>query len=84
MVENIAAAILNRSKDTHSCYTIGIYGKWGEGKTLVLEMVCEQIKKDDKNNLEIIHFNPWLFKDQESLLLNFFVVLGKDVYYNAL
>lgn len=79
MVKNIAAAILNRSKDTHSCYTIGIYGKWGEGKTSVLEMVCEQIEVNDNNNLEVIKFNPWLFKDQESLLLNFFEVLREGV-----
>lgn len=79
MVKNIVSAILNRSKDTHSCYTIGIYGKWGEGKTSVLEMVCEQIEKDEDNNFEIIRFNPWLFKDQESLLLDFFSTLQNGI-----
>lgn len=79
MVKNIVSAIINKSKDTHPCYTIGIYGKWGEGKTSVLEMVCEEIEKDEKSNFEIIRFNPWLFKDQESLLLDFFSSLQNGV-----
>lgn len=79
IVGNIAAAIINRSRETHNCYTIGIYGKWGEGKTSVLEMVCELIEEDDNNNLEVIRFNPWLFKDEESLLLDFFSTLQNGV-----
>src|SRR5690554_8094585 len=40
-----------------------------------MNMVCENIKKEE--NIEVIHFNPWLFKDQESLLLDFFKTLQK-------
>lgn len=73
IVERISAAIKYHSIENHNCYTIGIYGKWGEGKTSLMNMVCESLK--DEKKIKIIHFNPWLFKDQESLLLDFFQAL---------
>lgn len=73
IVERISAAIQYHSSENHNCYTIGIYGKWGEGKTSLMNMVCESL--NDEKKIKIIHFNPWLFKDQESLLLDFFQAL---------
>ena len=70
IVSRISDIIKLQSQDNHSCFTIGIYGKWGEGKTSLMNMVCKNLEGD--KNLEIICFNPWLFKDQESLLLDFF------------
>ena len=76
IAERISDAIKYNSIENHSCYTIGIYGKWGEGKTSLMNMVCESLKGEKK--IKIIHFNPWLFKDQESLLLDFFQVLQSE------
>ncbi len=75
VVNRISDIIRLKSSDNHPCFTIGIYGKWGEGKSSLMNMVCENIKKEE--NIEVIHFNPWLFKDQESLLLDFFKTLQK-------
>lgn len=75
VVNRITDIIRLKSSVNHDCFTIGIYGKWGEGKSSLMNMVCENIEQEE--NIEIIHFNPWLFKDQESLLLDFFKTLQK-------
>src|SRR5690554_7527449 len=77
IVNSIVETIKSRSTSEHDCYTIGIYGKWGEGKTSLLNMVCEKIS--DEDNIDVIRFNPWLFKDQESLLLDFFKALQNGI-----
>lgn len=87
--ENIVTAITNkiveRSQTDIHCEVIGVYSKWGEGKTSVLNLVKEQLKiqkKDKEREIRCVDFNPWLFKDQESLLLDFFKVLQKGVTNN--
>ncbi|MDD4515968.1 P-loop NTPase fold protein [Massilibacteroides sp.] len=73
IVDSIVEMIKLRSKGKTNCYTIGLYGKWGEGKTSLLNIVYEKISEDEV--IKIVRFNPWLFKDQESLLLDFFKAL---------
>ena len=51
-----------------------------------MNMVCKNIEVE--KNIEIIHFNPWFFRDQESLLLDFFKsfelgISNKDVVEKA-
>jgi len=77
IVNRIADIIRFQSKVDHSCFTIGVYGKWGEGKTSLMNMVCENLKNE--KGIKIIHFNPWLFKDQESLLLDYFKTLQSGI-----
>lgn len=77
LVENIVKSIVDKSKRDHPCYTIGIYGKWGTGKTSLLNMVREEIDSE-RGAIKVVTFNPWLFKDQESLLLDFFKVLEEE------
>lgn len=60
------------SNSTH-CITIGIYGEWGEGKTSVMNMVRSRLELlRYKDRLLISSYNPWLIKDQESMLVDFF------------
>ena len=77
IVNRISDLIIHQSKEHHSCFIIGIYGKWGEGKTSLMNMVCDNLKEEKRIN--IIRFNPWLFKDQESLLLDFFKTLQSGI-----
>jgi predicted KAP-like P-loop ATPase len=77
IVNRISDLIIHQSKKHHSCFTIGIYGRWGEGKTSLMNMVCDNLK--DQRRIKIIHFNPWLFKDQESLLVDFFKTLQSGI-----
>jgi hypothetical protein len=64
----IAETIIKRENDEG--LVIGLYGIWGEGKTSVLNMIEEKIKANE--NTLIAKFNPWRFKDEDTLILNFF------------
>lgn len=54
---------------------IGLYGKWGEGKSSLLNMVGDVL---DKEILQV-HFNPWIFKNEDDLLLAFFRLLAEQM-----
>lgn len=71
IVDAIVKTINLKAKTNHSCFAIGIYAKWGEGKTSVLNLIEEKLRSQ-KDNIVISKFNPWFFKDQESLLFDFF------------
>ena len=74
----LAKAVLeNRSKDN---LVIGLYGKWGSGKTSILNLFCEHLKKlKRKDKPVIVRFNPWNFSDQNQLLNQFFNVLSQTL-----
>lgn len=56
---------------------IGIYGKWGSGKTSVLNFLKSALEKEHGDKVVLQPFNPWLFKDPDTLLQSFFAELGK-------
>lgn len=73
LVNKLAHIINEKSKAHHRCFTIGIYGAWGEGKTSVLNLLKEKF-----NGIENVYqcsFNPWMLSDQESIMQEFFVAL---------
>lgn len=56
-----------------SSLVIGLYGKWGEGKTSVMNFIKAELAPEEN---VIVDFNPWLFSDQEHLLKAFFVTIA--------
>lgn len=78
LVEMISTAILKKAENNHECYIIGVYGKWGEGKTSVLNMVQNYLSQQKNKNIATLNFNPWILKNQESMLTEFFSILGKE------
>ena len=71
--ERVAAGIKSYSQD--ECFVISVEGQWGIGKTSFINLVKNEIKDD----VEILHFNPWLLTDIESLVVTFFSELMKVV-----
>lgn len=62
-------------------YTIGLFGKWGHGKTSLINMTLHEIENQQSKNVEdkriiIVHFEPWNFSDTNQLLNQFFVRLS--------
>ncbi len=57
----------------------GLFGKWGSGKSTVLNFVRAVLEKDYGSRVTVFAFNPWLLKDQDALLQEFFVGLGRSV-----
>ncbi|HEX5329792.1 KAP family P-loop NTPase fold protein [Sulfuricurvum sp.] len=77
--ENISNAILNYSDADNSSLTIGLYGKWGSGKTSIINMITENL--ESKENIIIVQFEPWIFSDTQQLISNFFKAFAKAVKY---
>ncbi|MDY6895310.1 MAG: P-loop NTPase fold protein [Thermotogota bacterium] len=57
--------------------SVGLFGKWGSGKTSIINMTLEEIKSSPvKKEPFIIKFNPWNFSDQNQLVQQFFKELS--------
>ena len=67
--------------------TIGIYGKWGSGKTSFLNLIEKEIdifsKDPDQKGIIKYHFNPWRYSSEDELLFDFFDGLAKALQYNG-
>lgn len=72
----IAQTIIERKSE--ECIVYGIYGAWGEGKTTVLNFIQNELLKKYPEIITI-KFNPWMFPDEKTLLINFFNKLAKEV-----
>lgn len=59
---------------------IGLYGEWGTGKTSALNLMKEELESRTDNI--IVTFNPWYFKDEEQLILQFFNNLIGEIEKN--
>ncbi|WP_448946988.1 KAP family P-loop NTPase fold protein [Lachnoanaerobaculum sp.] len=57
---------------------IGLFGKWGTGKTSILNIVVNEINNLAKNRSDkpiIVKFSPWNYTDKNNLISLFFRVL---------
>lgn len=64
-------------------FTVGLYGKWGSGKTSIVNMTLDEITEQEKDISEkdrfiAIHFEPWNFSDSDQLLSQFFLRLANE------
>lgn len=77
----LAETIANLDKaDT---FTIGVFGKWGSGKTSVVKMMLQELEKkqdsaNENDKIIVIHFEPWNFTDTNQLLNQFFARLSNE------
>ncbi|WP_314983630.1 P-loop NTPase fold protein [uncultured Veillonella sp.] len=57
---------------------LGVFGKWGTGKTSILNMVVNEINylsDNDDDSPIIVNFSPWNYSDKDNLISLFFRVL---------
>lgn len=80
-IRNIIQGYVNNSAPL----TIGIYGKWGSGKTSLLNFIEKNIELFDKaqgdKRFIKMHYNPWTYQNKEEMLLDFFDILGRKLTY---
>jgi len=65
---------------------IGLYGKWGTGKTSVANMAIatiNELSKDDEEKPIIVRFAPWNYSDKDSLINQFFVEMQAKLELNG-
>jgi hypothetical protein len=65
--------------------TIGIYGKWGMGKTSLLSLIERNLEifnreQGDKKYIKF-HYTPWIYQTQEEMLFDFFEILSSKLIY---
>ena len=66
-------------KASQGAPVLGLFGTWGSGKSTVLNFVQAALEKDHGARVTVFPFNPWLFKDPDTLLQEFFGGLAKHV-----
>lgn len=64
-------------------FTIGLFGKWGSGKTSIVNLTLREIEEQQKdlcteNKLIIVHFEPWNFSEENQLLNQFFIRMSNE------
>lgn len=73
-----AVAALQRVSTTAG-FVLSIEGPWGSGKTSTLSMMEQLIRADSKGGSVIVHFNPWLVGDRDSLLRQFLNAIASAI-----
>jgi hypothetical protein len=62
---------------TAASLVIGVFGRWGEGKSSTINLVSWYLK--NKDGVVVVPFNPWLFTSEEALLRSFFNTLAAAI-----
>lgn len=53
----------------------GIFGKWGYGKSTVLNYIKREFETTHRDKVVLFEFNPWLFTTEEELITAFLIGL---------
>ncbi|MFF5079360.1 P-loop NTPase fold protein [Actinoplanes sp. NPDC000266] len=72
---NVADGI--RAVDASAGYVVGIIGPWGSGKTSIVNMISEALRREPA--VPIIEFNPWMFSGTNELVQTFFRELAAQM-----
>jgi energy-coupling factor transporter ATP-binding protein EcfA2 len=73
-VRRLSNALIDRNKGVASGVVIGLTGAWGSGKTSLLNLLEEEVKKNYKLSV-VVRFNPWLVSGTNDLVIQFFAEL---------
>jgi HEAT repeat protein len=58
-------------------FTIGIYGKWGTGKTSLMKMLQKRL--DEQKNMKTIWFNAWKFEKEKDIWIALIQTLLNEI-----
>ncbi len=76
--------IIQHHSNNPNPLTIGIYGKWGSGKTSFLNLIKDQLEYfthyNKQNEYLIYEFNPWRYSTSDEMIFDFFDGLAKRFF----
>ncbi|MDY7395872.1 P-loop NTPase fold protein [Aureibaculum sp. 2210JD6-5] len=76
--------IIQRNANNPNPITIGIYGKWGEGKTSFLNLIEHKLDAfssvNKKKGILKYHFNPWRYSNEDEMSFDFYDGLSKLMF----
>lgn len=58
-------------------YVFGLLGKWGSGKTSIINILKKRINNNSDTKIEI--FSPWKYDDKKSLFAGFYDFIARNV-----
>lgn len=84
-VDTLASSLQNWDKE--ESLVIGLYGKWGSGKSSIINLVEKKLaedkkeltKEEQKNAPIVVRFNPWGFSESDDLFEPFIMQLKKTL-----
>jgi hypothetical protein len=65
------------SIEVEGSFVIGMYGKWGEGKTTILNILEEKLEANDE--ITVIKFDPWYYNSMDAIVSNYFNILCDEL-----
>ena len=69
-----------RAKDFETPFCIGIYGKWGSGKTSFMHLLHNELKEIKNKPYPVpVWFNPWRYEEEEHLIVPFLRTIERDL-----
>lgn len=69
-----------KDKDFKTPFCIGIYGRWGSGKTSFMHLLENRLVKDDSSpHIIPAWFNPWRYEKEEHLIIPFLKTIESEI-----
>ena len=75
-VSQMSSTILELKNNNGVC--IGINGKWGSGKTSIINMIVSEIEEHSDENI-VLKFEPWNYSSEKQLVDQFFILLANGL-----
>lgn len=78
--DQLAKAIYEYKDNTG--LVVGLFGKWGTGKTSIINMTeneINQLAESSENKPVIVRFDPWNYSDKDNLISIFFKCLKNSI-----
>ena len=79
LAENLANII---DSDIDPPFTIGVYGKWGSGKSIFLSLLQNCLEQSTLNKPLVVYFNAWKFESTGNIMFSLYrsleELLSKD------
>lgn len=75
--------LIQKNSNNPNPLVIGIYGKWGEGKSSFTNLIRDKIEHFERNGKKeylVYNFNPWLYDSEKELVNDFFEGLKNSFY----
>lgn len=77
LAERVADALTTQAAGKG--FVLGVEGKWGSGKSSLLALVVEKLKRMNQSKVAVVEFRPWLIGDRDQLLASLFEDLVKAI-----
>ena len=63
--ESYAKVLGDAALGVQGQFTIGIFGKWGEGKTSLMRLVKRYIENNSNDDISTVWCDAWMFDQEE-------------------